>query len=92
MTSAVEFVSLFIILQSTSTQDIVFNFVAISVISDFDNFVYSSLRNEKLKELIQEDAAENLLPISFTTSCKAKTFKDGGQASDQVDENGEPIC
>ena len=92
ITVSVESVSMFIILQSTTTQDIVFNFIAVAIISDFDNFVFNSLRNEKLKDLVKEETSENLLLISFTSSPKAKSFKDGGEASDQVDENGEPVC
>lgn len=82
LTIAVETVSLLIILQSETTQDVVFNFIAVAIISDFDNFVYNSLRSEKLKDLVQEETAEELLPISFTSSVKAKSFKDGGEASD----------
>lgn len=81
-----------IILQSQTTQDIVFNFIAVAIISDFDNFVYNSLRNEKLKEVLRDETAEELLPIEFTSSKKAKSFKDGGEASNQVDDNGAPIC
>lgn len=52
LTFGVESVSLFIILQSQTTQDIVFNFIAVAVIADFDNFVFNSLRNEKMKDLV----------------------------------------
>ena len=92
MTISVESVSLFIILQSTTTQDIVFNFIAVTIISDFDNFVYNSLRGEKLKDLVQDGNGDELLKVYFTTSSKAKSFTDGGEASEQIDENGEPIC
>ena len=83
---------LFVVLSSQTSSDVVFNFIALAVISEFDNFVYASLRMEKLKDLTNQDNADKLLLVSYTTSSKAKTFKDGGEASDQVDENGEPIC
>ena len=90
--TAVETVCLFVVLSSQTSSDVVFNFIAMAVISEFDNFVYASLRMEKLKDLTSQDNADKLLRVSYTTSSKAKTFRDGGEASDQVDENGEPIC
>lgn len=92
ITILVETVNMLVILQSTTTQDIVFNFIAVAIISDFDNFVFNSLRNEPLKELVSEENGAELMQISFTTSSKAKTFEQGGEASDMVNENGEPIC
>lgn len=91
MTVSVESVNMLVILQSETTQDIVFNFIAVAVISDFDNFVFNSLRNEPLKELVKEDNVERFMPISFTTSPKSKPFSHGGQPSDVMDENGEPM-
>ena len=58
-----------------------FNFIAVAIISDFDEYVYTALSHEKLKDLVQEETAEKLLRISFTSSVKAKTFKEGGEAS-----------
>lgn len=92
ITVGVETVNVMIILQSQTTQDIVFNFIAVAIISDFDNFVYNSLRNEPLKQLVNPDTAETFLKVSFTTSPQAKSFKYGGAASDQVDANGDPMC
>ena len=39
----------------------VFNFIAVAIISDFDNFVFSSLRNEPLKEIVSEDNSSEFL-------------------------------
>lgn len=69
-----------------------FNFIAVAIISDFDNLVFNSLRNEPLKELVSDDTSAELLPISFTTSPKAKSFDKGGTPSDVLDDNGEPLC
>lgn len=40
LTASVETINVLIILQSVTTQDIVFNFIAVAIISDFDDFVY----------------------------------------------------
>ena len=92
MTILVETVNTLVILQSNTTKDIVFNFIAVAIISDFDDFVFASLRNEPLKELVNSETAAEFLQISFTTSSKARPFSKGGEASDQVDDNGDPIC
>ena len=92
MTIAVETVNMLVILQSDTTQDVVFNFIAVAIISDFDNFVFNSLRNEPLKQLVDEDTSERFMPVSFTSSPKARPFSKGGQPSDVMDENGEPIA
>jgi len=94
LTIGVETVNLLVILQSNTTQDVVMNFIAVAIISDFDNFVFSSLRNSPLKELVDDNAGvkEEFLRVSFTTSPKARSFDKGGQESGVVDENGEPIC
>lgn len=56
------------------------NFIAVAIISDFDNFVFGSLRNEPLKELVDDNtgAKEEFLQVQFTSSHKAKTFAQGG--------------
>ena len=92
MTILVETVNMLVILQSNTTKDIVFNFIAVAIISDFDNFVFASLRNEPLKELVNPETSSEFLQISFTTSAKARPFSKGGEASDQIDDNGDPIC
>jgi len=91
ITIGVETVNLLVILQSTTTQDVVFNFIAVAIISDFDNFVFSSLRNEPLKELV-EPANANYMNVHFTTSPEASSFASGGEASGVQDEYGEPLC
>ena len=52
MTLMVESVNMLVILQSMTTKDVVFNFIAVAIISNFDDFVFNSLRNEPLKELV----------------------------------------
>ena len=81
MTISVESVNMLVILQSETTEDIVFNFIAVAIISDFDDFVFSSLNNEPLKELVKDDTSEELMPIQFTSSKKALSFDKGGEES-----------
>ena len=93
ITLGVETVNMLVILQSDTTQDVVFNFIAVAIISDFDNFVFSSLRNEPLKELVDDNNNSEFLKVSFTTSNSAKSFDEGGEAAkDVVDDYGEPVC
>jgi len=61
MTLLVETVNMLVILQSKTTQEVVFNFIAVAIISDFDNFVFNSLRNEPLKELVSSESAGKFL-------------------------------
>ena len=88
---AVETISLLIIWTSESVQDVVFNFIALAVIDQFDQFVYDTLRSESFKKLLEEDLQKQLLKISFTTSSSALSGE-MGEASDQVDEDGKPLC
>ena len=83
--SAVEFCNIAIILTSLSPIGTVFNFIALAIIADFDNFVYESLRNEKMKKLLYEDVKERILIINHTTS-KRCTSK---ELSNVLDENGD---
>lgn len=72
-TLGVESISILVIVAADTTQDIVFNFIALAIIADFDNFVYAALRGDPLKELLSGDNRNELLKVSFTTSKKAKS-------------------
>ena len=67
----IEFVNFLAILTSFTTLDVVLNFLALCVISDFDDFFYGSLRDEPLKELLNDPCYEELLMIERTTSQRA---------------------
>jgi hypothetical protein len=69
---AVEFCNIEIILTSENPLDIVYNFVVLGIIAEFDDFVYSSLRNESMKLLIEAEVTERFLVIMHTTSKKCK--------------------
>lgn len=46
---SVEFASIGIVCSANDTIDIVFNFIALAIIAEFDNFVFDSLKNESFK-------------------------------------------
>jgi hypothetical protein len=81
----VEIVNIVIILTSISPVDIVYNFIALAIIAEFDDFVYASLRNESMKKLIMKEVTDRLLVIRHTTSKKCKDY----EVSDVRDELGE---
>jgi len=41
----------------------VYKFVALAVIAEFDDFVFSALRNEPMKVLVKENVTESVLII-----------------------------
>lgn len=69
---AVEIVNIEIILTSENPVDIVYNFIALAVIAEFDDFVYAALRNEPMKILVKPEVTENVLIINHTTSKKCR--------------------
>lgn len=81
----VEFVNIEIILTSLNPVDIVYNFIALAIIAEFDDFVYSSLRNESMKKLIEKEITEKVLVIRHTTSKKCKD----DELSTVMGEDGE---
>ena len=64
----VETLNIIAIMEAKTVFDIVLNFVSMVIISEFDNFIYGSLRNEKLKTLLSEENQMRILRINFTTS------------------------
>ena len=44
------------------------NFVALTVIADFDNYVFESMTNEFMKKMLEEEVVEENFVIRFTTS------------------------
>lgn len=49
---------------------IVLNFIAIAVISEFDNYVYASMRNECMKKIIEEREINEKIFIKYHTTSK----------------------
>ena len=90
-TLLVETISFVIVFQSDSVSNVVFNFIALAVIDDFDIFVYDSLESRSFKRLLKEDIQEKLLKISFTTSKNALSGE-MGENSDVRDVEGKLLC
>ena len=68
----VEFSNIGVIVAANDTISIVFNFIAVAIIADFDNYVYDSLKNESFKQLLETRFTSNAFPICHTTSKKCK--------------------
>lgn len=85
MVILVEIVNIVIILTSLNPVDIVYNFIALAIIAEFDDFVYASLRNESMKKLIEKEVTERVLVIRHTSSKKCKD----NELSTVKDENGD---
>jgi len=65
----VELCNLIVIISSNSPLNIVLNFVAICIISEFDNIIYASQGNEYCTKMLKDDAiAQKILQIQHTTS------------------------
>lgn len=80
----VEVVNIEIILTSLTPTDIVYNFIALAVIAEFDDFVYESLRSESMKKLVEAEITEKILVVRHTTSKKCKEW----EKSTVEDEHG----
>ena len=90
-TLMVESISLVIIFTSANVSDVVQNFIALAIIDEFDVFIYDALRSETFKTLLRPEIQSQLLKISYTTSTSALSGE-LGENSDQVDQEGKPIC
>ena len=83
ITTTVEVCNISIILAQTNPINIVLNFIAIEIIAQFDEFVYTALRNESGKLLIEMKIADDVLMIHHTTSSKCGV----DELSDVKDQN-----
>ena len=70
--TCVEVANIEIILTSITPTDIVYNFIALAIIDEFDDFVYQSLRSESMKKLIEAEVTEEVLIVRHTSSKKCK--------------------
>lgn len=64
-----------VICAANDTIDIVFNFIALAIIIDFDDYVFDSLKNESFKELLEKDFIKKVLVVTHTTSKKCRNFE-----------------
>ena len=65
-----EVANLIVLCACNDAVNIIFNFTAIAIVAEFDNFVFESLKNESFKELLDEKFTEKVLIIRHTTSKK----------------------
>lgn len=66
----VELANIGVICAAADTIDIVFNFIALAIIAEFDNYVFGSMKNESFKELCTDEFARGVLKITHTSSKK----------------------
>jgi hypothetical protein len=69
---------------ASDTISIVFNFIALAIIAEFDNYVFDSMKSESFKEMTEKKFCKRIFIIHHTTSKKCKE----GELSDVKDENG----
>lgn len=62
-----------------------FNFIALAIVAEFDNYVYESLKNESIKVLVEKRFYKKVVVINHTTSKKCSTE----ELSTQKDDDGE---
>jgi hypothetical protein len=68
--TGIEFANVFLLLCTNDTIDLISNFVAMVIVSEFDGYVYESMKEEPLKKLLNEEFTEEAFIIRHTTSLK----------------------
>ena len=68
----IEFSNIMLCLMTSDTINMISNFVAIQIVSSFDEFVYQSMSDEPLKQLLEDRFIQEFLIIQHTSSKKAK--------------------
>jgi hypothetical protein len=59
----IETANLILICCTTDTLAIVSGFVSIVIVAEFDNFVFSSVKNEPIAKLVHQEFTEKLLVV-----------------------------
>lgn len=85
----IESVNFIVILTSASYLDVVMNFMALAVISEFDDAFYEALGADEKKKIIEEPAFEDLYKITRTSSRNAKETKRNAITDDTIPRNLE---
>lgn len=81
----VEIANIGVLCGAADTINIVFNFIALAIIAEFDNYVFESLQGESFRLLIEKKFTKRALEIEHTTSKKCKET----ELSEVKDELGE---
>ena len=82
VTIGIETASIGIVCAATDTIDIIFNFISLAILVDFDNYVFAALKNESFKELLEEGFVTKATIIRHTSSKKCSSTA----LSDEVDK------
>jgi hypothetical protein len=69
---AVEIASIGIVVAAPDTIDIIFNFISLVILAQFDDYVYTSMKNESFKKLLEQEFTQHACVISHTTSKKCR--------------------
>jgi hypothetical protein len=80
----VELANIGVICGASDTISIVFNFIALAIIAEFDNYVFSSMKNESFKVLTEKEFCERVFIVAHTTSKKCCSE----ELSTEKDEDG----
>lgn len=68
----IELVNTMVLISAKDSLSIMLNFMGLLIISEFDNYLYASLRDEPVKKLLENESfVENCLIISRTSSTRA---------------------
>ena len=60
---SVELVNIALICQAFDPLTVVANFVCLTIIAEFDNFIFNSLRNESMKQLTESEICSKILVV-----------------------------
>ena len=82
----VEMASIGVICTAEDIINIIFNFIALAVIASFDDYVFNGMKNEPIKELLDEDFIKKNLTIEHTTSVTCDTEEMSSIKIDGTDE------
>lgn len=52
--------------------NLVFNFIALAIVAEFDNYVFESLKNESIKVLVEKKFYKRVMVVNHTTSKKCR--------------------
>ena len=80
----IEFANIFLLLCTSDTIDLIGNFVAMVIVSEFDGYVYESMKEEPLKKLLDEEFTEETFQVRHTTSRKCSEDEVASCPDDEV--------
>ncbi len=94
----VEFVSLMVLLLQDSVLDVLMNFLALTIITEFDDYLFQTLYKDPISDLIKEGEAtfggkqrelSDIITIETTTSWYARFKIDGNKFGARPEDENE---